>query len=995
MVDTESVAEFIVTHSRIVIAALLLTSVVLGAGVVNVERSASLERFQKSTDAGTQTDYVAANFSSERANTTQALIVVRNENVLSKRSLLAQLTGQRALRNNETVNESLTTRRPIVGIANVVATTAILQDQGRKLRARADHLNATARRLADRLNQTRELQHQYYTLNHSRRTGKIDNETYRQRARRLHRQFDQVRRRAARNLTDDQLTAFVTLMERVRRIQQRADELKGALRRGDINQSTYLNRSAQLEKRGRAVYRDIPTDVLGDEYRQLRQRREALLAQRTALRYPGGNDSFPPLDEQIAELRSMNQSEIDATLRRVLDKENGSRRAFVFMPRGYEPGTTQANATMIVVSQQSDGQTLPGTASKRIIREQVELRDAVEGNFNTTNTFVFGNGLINKEIDSSILDSLLILAPLSLLFVIAVLTLIYRDRFDIILGTTGILVVLIWTVGTMGWLGFDFSPIFIMVPVLLIGLSIDYSNHIFMRYREARDGNTITQAILVALTGVGTALLWVTGSTAIGFLANVFSPAPPLREVGIINTVGIVSALVVFGTLVPALKVEVDQFVADRDDDRYQQALGTGDGWFSRLLRVGADAAGRAPWTVIGLALLLSVGGAYGAVNVDTTFQQEDFLAEDPPAWMYEMPAPFEPGSYDTRDHLGYLETHFLYDQSKTNVLIRGPVANPATLDRLQRAQHRAVASNVTGTFPSGEPGVVSPLTVIHDVAAQNASFNRTVTRADTDGDGVPDRNVTAVYDKLFEVAPQRAANVVHRTDSGEYVALRMGIYASGAASNQRITEEMRAVASFIEGDGVHVILLGQPILFTQVQDQILDTVVRGLTFTLVVIILFLAGVTARFHGSPSLGVVTVIPVLFTVTWIFGTMYLLDIPFNVLTAMIGSLTLGLGVDYTIHVSERYVDELERHDSPLEAMRTTIRGTGGALLGSAVTTAGGFGVLTFSLLPPMQQFGLITAITILYAFLASVFVLPSLLLLWTRYSREAPTTPDLR
>jgi len=66
------------------------------------------------------------------------------------------------------------------------------------------------------------------------------------------------------------------------------------------------------------------------------------------------------------------------------------------------------------------------------------------------------------------------------------------------------------------------------------------------------------------------------------------------------------------------------------------------------------------------------------------------------------------------------------------------------------------------------------------------------------------------------------------------------------------------------------------------------------------------------------------------------------------------------------------------------MRVSLTGTGGALLGSAATTVGGFGVLVFAIMPPLQQFGIITGMTIIYAFVASVIVLPSLLVVWTRY-----------
>lgn len=112
-------------------------------------------------------------------------------------------------------------------------------------------------------------------------------------------------------------------------------------------------------------------------------------------------------------------------------------------------------------------------------------------------------------------------------------------------------------------------------------------------------------------------------------------------------------------------------------------------------------------------------------------------------------------------------------------------------------------------------------------------------------------------------------------------------------------------------------------------------------------------------------------------------MYLLGISFNVITGLITSLTIGLGIAYSIHLSERYSLELGPNVSAWDALRTAVTGTGGALLGSAATTVGGFGVLAVAILPPLRQFGIITGLTIIYAFLASVVVLPSLLVVWTR------------
>jgi predicted RND superfamily exporter protein len=272
----------------------------------------------------------------------------------------------------------------------------------------------------------------------------------------------------------------------------------------------------------------------------------------------------------------------------------------------------------------------------------------------------------------------------------------------------------------------------------------------------------------------------------------------------------------------------------------------------------------------------------------------------------------------------------------------------------------------------------------MESVAAENESFNATFQQADTNGDGVPDQNVEAVYDTLFATAPSEAASVIHRTDDGAYEAVRMVISVEGGASGTAVTSQMRDIAATVDGGTFTATATGQTVLFKIVQDQLLDTVIESLLITLVAVFAFLMFTYRITEGSASLGAFTLLPVVLSVTWILGTMFLLGIPFNILTGMITSLTVGLGVAYSIHLSERYNQELERADTMWDAMETAVTGTGGALLGSAATTVGGFGVLAFAILPPLQQFGIITGITIVYAFLASVLVLPSLLVVWTRF-----------
>ena len=117
---------------------------------------------------------------------------------------------------------------------------------------------------------------------------------------------------------------------------------------------------------------------------------------------------------------------------------------------------------------------------------------------------------------------------------------------------------------------------------------------------------------------------------------------------------------------------------------------------------------------------------------------------------------------------------------------------------------------------------------------------------------------------------------------------------------------------------------------------------------------------------------------------VLGTMALLNIPYTIVTSIIMALSIGIGVDYTIHIIPRYGDEYTRDRDPERAAIQTLSTTGSALLGSALTTALGLGVLIASPLAASQQFGFTAAITILYSLIVSVLVVPPLMMIWSAY-----------
>ena len=133
--------------------------------------------------------------------------------------------------------------------------------------------------------------------------------------------------------------------------------------------------------------------------------------------------------------------------------------------------------------------------------------------------------------------------------------------------------------------------------------------------------------------------------------------------------------------------------------------------------------------------------------------------------------------------------------------------------------------------------------------------------------------------------------------------------------------------------------------------------------------------------------IVTVIPVGLVAAWLYGIMYLFGFSLNFVTAMIGAISIGVGIDYSIHMTARFREEMKRNPTRLAAIMCAARGTGLALVASAISSIAGFVILGFAPMPMFAAYGQLTAAMILFALLASLIVLPSLLMVITKEIQE--------
>lgn len=126
--------------------------------------------------------------------------------------------------------------------------------------------------------------------------------------------------------------------------------------------------------------------------------------------------------------------------------------------------------------------------------------------------------------------------------------------------------------------------------------------------------------------------------------------------------------------------------------------------------------------------------------------------------------------------------------------------------------------------------------------------------------------------------------------------------------------------------------------------------------------------------------IATIIPIGLVVVWLYGIMYIFNFSLNYVTATIGAISLGVGVDFSIHMTMRFREEIKKRPTTTDALFRSINGTGMALLASAASSILGFAIMGFAPMPLFSTFGILTSIMIFLALTVSLFVLPSLLML---------------
>jgi predicted RND superfamily exporter protein len=405
--------------------------------------------------------------------------------------------------------------------------------------------------------------------------------------------------------------------------------------------------------------------------------------------------------------------------------------------------------------------------------------------------------------------------------------------------------------------------------------------------------------------------------------------------------------------------------------------------------------------------IVLAVAGAAAGGLLWADLDQEQFGSGggDIADWKQDLPEPLGWDAHEYEERSSHVDEAYkpagAVDSTQSRILIENNVTDDGALQDVHNGTAELREEGVV-LETSQSPPVVSPVTAMQATAEQNESFAATFDNADTDGDGVPEENLPTLYDAFYDADSEAAGQVIERTD-GEYRSLLVTVTLDTDDWTDRgeYVNTLEGGASTMTDGSEHATTVAGSFAVSQ---SILDSLQSGILLTMFIAlsaaVVVMAIIFRLMHGTATLGVVVAVPITLVVGLVVGGMYLLEIPLNLLTALLMSLVIGLGIDYNIHLGDRFADERREGADTYEALEKAVTGTGGALLGSTLTSVCAFAALLLIPSPGMQSFGTIVVVALSTAFVASVFVLPSILALWSRFtdvsawtstgSREEPT-----
>jgi hydrophobe/amphiphile efflux-3 (HAE3) family protein len=545
------------------------------------------------------------------------------------------------------------------------------------------------------------------------------------------------------------------------------------------------------------------------------------------------------------------------------------------------------------------------------------------------------------EMGESIRRDMRLLLPMGILIMLIFLYACFRRLRGVVLPFLVVIMSIFVSIGFIAIIGWKIHMVTVILPIFLIAVANDYGIHMIAKYQEDNiPANNFSRKELAArmFQSLGRPVLLTGLTTIAGMLCLLGHILIPARQLGVLAAFGIFFALAASLFFIPAvisLLPRSRPVLGRFGDDHKNMAV------LERILWFFGRLVSEHPKTIIAASTFIT------AISIVGVF----FVAVDT-----------NPNSYYKSDHpsvvVNNLIDRHLGGSQNVTVVYEGEIKSPEMIKKIDAMEQNMVAMDEIGTTIS--------------VARILRQMSRALNDPDEPMyDKLPETRMgVAQYFELYSMSgdpddfrslvdfPYEHAVVTARVNKTSTVVLRRVV--------NRLKEMVRddPAVLLIGGFGVVLSDLARAVVNGQILSLILATVVVGMLLS----ILF---------RTPVAGIIAAVPLSLSIVILFGLMGVFGIELNIATAMLSSIMIGVGVDYTIHFLWRYREERKAGLDDVAAVKKTLSTTGRGIIFNAFSVIVGFSVLLFSNFLPVQFFGFLVVVSIFACLIGALVLIPAL------------------
>ncbi|EAQ39053.1 inner membrane transporter [Dokdonia sp. MED134] len=545
----------------------------------------------------------------------------------------------------------------------------------------------------------------------------------------------------------------------------------------------------------------------------------------------------------------------------------------------------------------------------------------------------------------NIIDEIGIFVGAALLVTSFIFFFFFRSYRATFISMVTVIIGVMWAFGFLGLLGYEITVLTAIIPPLIIVIGIPNCIFLINKYQQEykNHGNQV-KALQRVITKVGNATLMTNITTASGFGTFILTESSLLSEFGVVASINIIAIFLLCLLIIPILYSYMSP-----PKEKHLKHLGKNwiEGfvdWMERMVRNRRTTI----YASSVLLLALSIIGIY-QIRISGS------LIEDMPkkAGFYKDIKFFE------EEFDGIMPLEILIDTKK-----KQGVMKLSTLKRMEELS----------TTIEEQPELSAPISIVNLVKyAKQAYFNGNPKYYQLPTSN--ERNFILPYAKSFDNDENLMGAYVDST--GQYARITTFMKDVGTDKMERAEENIQLkIDKLFPEERYEVTMTGTALVFQKGTDYLVMNLVISLSLAILLIALFMAWM----FKSLRMIIVSLIPNLLPLLVTAGMMGFIGIPIKPSTILVFSIAFGISVDDTIHFLAKYRQELKANKWKIKkSVYASLRETGVSMFYTSIVLFFGFSVFMISSFGGTVALGGLVSATLLFAMLANLLLLPSLLL----------------